>query len=443
MRKRITALLVCVFLIFVSGRKLIPTLDPYFHIQSDSGAYQQVNNNPVSTSGPLLVFNLTFGGPYEDWSEQIIECSLGGFAIVASTQNALFKRDVWLLRVDANGNLLWNQTYGSQHWNDEGHSIIECSDGGFAIAGFKEIAGDYYGWLIRTDANGEHLWNKTYGTGNDDFFESIIKPSEGGLLLCGTTSSWGAGQGDGWLLRTDNNGNQLWQQTYGSPLSESGRCVIESRSGGFAFIGGISYADPDENDIWLVGTDLSGNPLWNHTYHVPGHESATDFIEIRTGGFATVGQTDSNTGGLINGYLLRTDAAGVLLWDMVISDGTLWSICEPLSGGLITTGRQGTDLQILRTDPAGTILWDKVYDGTEIDAGHSVIECDPNTFMITGRTNGTGMRTTDVWLLKILEPSLPSLPPILLWAIPIGLALGAITVIIFLVRKRKLFNTDH
>ena len=438
-KKRVAVLLVGVVLIFTSGIALIPAYDPTAPISSDYNSYQQEGiKSPVSTTGPIVVFNQTFGGPYEDWSDQVIQCSQGGFAIVGSTQNIPLDRDVWLLRVDDNGNLLWNQTFGSPYGDEEGHSILECGDGGFAIVGFKEMGGHSDGWLIRTDAAGVHLWNQTYGGIHDDYLESIIAPSEGGLLLCGSTSSWGAGQADAWLLRTNNAGNQLWQQTYGSTLSEGRRCVIQSRSGGFTFIGGKSYASIDEADIWLVTTDSNGNQLWNHTYQEPGHESATDFIELRTGGFAIVGQTDSNTGGLINGYFLRTDAAGVLLWDMVITDGTLWGICEPLSGGLVVTGRRGTDLQILRTDPAGTIVWDQTYDGTEIDAGHSIIECDSNTFIITGRTNGTGMNTADVWLLKIHDPTTPPLNPLLLWALPIGIAVGAVILVIFLIRKRKM-----
>jgi hypothetical protein len=83
-------------------------------------------------------------------------------------------------------------------------------------------------------------------------------------------------------------------------------------------------------------------------------------------------------------------------------------------------------------------VWDQTYDGTEIDAGHSIIECDPNTFTITGRTNGTGMNTADVWLLKIYDPPTPPLNPLLLWALPIGIAIGAVILVVFLIRKRKI-----
>ncbi|MDO8123882.1 MAG: cadherin repeat domain-containing protein [Candidatus Hermodarchaeota archaeon] len=265
----------------------------------------------VDANGNHL-WNHTYGGALPDGAMSVLEVSSGGFILCGNTASfGVGDADVWVVRTDADGNHLWNQTYGSINY-DMAYSVIEVSDGGFALAGLTNATGGVamYGsdmWLIRTDANGNHLWNQTYGGANGDMAYSVVELSGGDLVLSGTfNSSYGIGlDADMWLVRTDTNGNHLWNQTYGGPSSEMGGTVVEMSDGGFAFSGLTDSSGAGGGDVWLVRTDTTGNELWNHTYGGTGFDLGVNLIEVSSGGFALTGWTNSSGAGNYDIWVLR------------------------------------------------------------------------------------------------------------------------------------------
>jgi hypothetical protein len=161
----------------------------------------------------------------------------------------------------------WNATYGGIT-ADEGQSIMQTGDGGYVICGYTTSygAGNIDAWLIKTDIDGNEQWNQTYGGGEIDSGESVQQTSDGGYIIGGLTHSFDVGNHDFWLIKTDANGNEQWNQTYGGGLGESGGLAQVTNDDGYVIVGATFSYGAGSSDAWLVKTDTSGNEQWNQTY---------------------------------------------------------------------------------------------------------------------------------------------------------------------------------
>ncbi|MHA2427698.1 MAG: hypothetical protein ACXADB_06720 [Candidatus Hermodarchaeia archaeon] len=268
-----------------------------------------------TTSDGTLLWNKTYGGLLSDAATSMVGVSTGGFAIAGYTSNfGAASTDFWLLRTDADGNHLWNHTYGGVSI-EEGYSVVEVSTGGFAIAGYTNSygAGSSDVWLVRTDANGNLLWSRTYGDNGFDRGHSVVELSTGGFAITGYTNSYGAGNYDVWLLRTAADGTLLWNQTYGGSAIEYGQSVLETHPGGLTIACYSSSFGVGDNDVWLLRTDLDGTLLWNQTFGGTGEDRAIEIIRVSSGGFAIIGDTTSYDAGLGDFWLLRITEPGPFL----------------------------------------------------------------------------------------------------------------------------------
>ena len=240
----------------------------------------------------------------------MIEVSTGGFLLAGQSDGG----NSWIVRTDNGGAIAWNVSFvlfGGSH----PMSITECSDGGFAFVGGH--------FLVKTDSNGNHLWNRTYETASADEFErneleDVIETSVGDFVMTGKTETLGAGQDDLWLLKTDENGVELWNKTWGSVERDYGRALIEVGSGGYA-ITGIKHT-ADGYFAWLIRVDSNGDESWSQTYVDPLEPTGSsqcegqDVIECSGGGFAICGTTSSFGEGNNDMILIRTNSNGDYSW---------------------------------------------------------------------------------------------------------------------------------
>jgi hypothetical protein len=146
---------------------------------------------------PDSLWSRTYGGDHHDGCNSLVQTANGGFALAGSTSSFGTGGDFWLVRTDANGDSLWSRTYGGQDY-DYCNSLLQTADGGFALAGVTESfgAGDHDFWMVRTDENGDSLWSRTYEGQDWDECQSLIQTADGGFALAGETWSFGAGGRD-------------------------------------------------------------------------------------------------------------------------------------------------------------------------------------------------------------------------------------------------------
>ncbi|MFX1516951.1 MAG: hypothetical protein ACFFC6_11610, partial [Promethearchaeota archaeon] len=186
-----------------------------------------------------IEWNQTFGGTGEDAAYALIQTIDGGFALVGVTESHGAGRfDIWLIKIDANGVAQWNQTFGGTE-NDGAYSAIQTTDGGFALAGLTRSygTGEFDMWLVKTDAHGVAQWNKTFGGADFDHAYALIETTDGGFTLVGSTRSYGAGEFDMWLVKTDAHGVAQWNQTYGGTEWDNAYALIQTTDGGVALAG--------------------------------------------------------------------------------------------------------------------------------------------------------------------------------------------------------------
>jgi len=205
------------------------------------------------------IWSQTYGGGARDSAEEIVQTSDGGYAVAGWTVSLVDNVDCLLIKTDAFGNMVWNQTYG-----EEGmvyaSSLVMTSDGGFALAGetFSED-GLFDFSLVKTDEDGDLEWTKTYGGEKWDRASSLVSTSDSGFALAGETKSFGVGEYDFWLVRIDGTGNIVWNQTYGGTENDRANALVETSDGGFALAGRTKSFGAGEYDFWLVKTDEFGN----------------------------------------------------------------------------------------------------------------------------------------------------------------------------------------
>jgi regulation of enolase protein 1 (concanavalin A-like superfamily) len=180
----------------------------------------------------------------------------GGFAMTGSTFSyGMGKTDLWLVKTTADGTVEWNRTYGGIDW-DVAHSLIQTVDGGFVMTGgtYSFGVGNADLWLVKTTADGTTEWNRTYGGTNYEVAYSLIQTVDGGFTLAGTSNSYGAGDHDFWLVKTTADGTMEWQKTYGGINSDVAHTIVRVATGGFALAGSTFSYGAGQGDFWLMAT---------------------------------------------------------------------------------------------------------------------------------------------------------------------------------------------
>ena len=173
-----------------------------------------------------------------------------GYIVAGMTWS--FGNGIYLIKTDINGNQQWQKIFGHGA-GDQGFSVKQAIDGGYIVTGRMESsgAGKSDVFLIKTDSQGNLLWQKTFGGTDYDQGNSVQQTSDGGYIVAGGTSSFGAGAGDVYLIKTDSNGDLMWEKTFGGMDYDVGLCVDQTSDGGY-IVAGVTYSFGTSNDIYLV-----------------------------------------------------------------------------------------------------------------------------------------------------------------------------------------------
>ncbi|MBU1937256.1 T9SS type A sorting domain-containing protein, partial [bacterium] len=228
--------------------------------------------------------------------------SVGDFFLAGSCHyNPCF---VW---ADMNGDSIWGRSYNIGG-GETCLSAKQTLDGGYIIAGFASDSGGWFKdvWLFKIDENGDSLWSRTFGGNSDEQCFSVQETSDGGYILAGFTSSFGAGSTDFWLVKVNANGDSLWSRTYGGSGYEECRSIQQTLDGGYILAGYTMSFGAGERDFWLVKTDSSGDSLWSRTFGGNRRDDCYSAQQTADGGYILAGYTGSYGAGNADFWLVKT-----------------------------------------------------------------------------------------------------------------------------------------
>jgi hypothetical protein len=312
------------------------------------------------------VWDRTFGGPeHDDFGECIKQTRDGGYIITGWTFSFdAVDKDIWLIKTNNTGNMMWNRTFGgSEH--DEGVCVQQTTDGGYIITGYtKSFDTGYFGdiWLIKTNSDGNMLWNRTFGGIRADFGGFVQQTTDGGYIITGYTSNFGAGGSDAWLIKTDNAGNMVWNRTFGGTGYDIGRCVQQTTDGRYIIIGITDSFGTGDDDVWLIKTDSNGYEEWNQTFGATDYDSGRCVQQTTDGGYIITGETNHSSPNSGDVWLIKTDSNGNELWNKTFGgkDCDRGScVQQTTDGGYIITGPTYSfgagsgDVWLIKTDKDG------------------------------------------------------------------------------------------
>ena len=350
----------------------------------------------------------TFGGSDRDRARSIIQTRDGGYLIGASTRSkGVGMEDFWLIKTDAYGNKQWEKTFGGTGF-DFLESVIQTSDGGYVLGGYTRSkgAGNSDFWLVKTDASGNESWDETFGGSSWDECRSVIQTRDGGYALGGYTSSKGAGGNDFWLVKTDASGTKTWDKTFGGSSWDECRSVIQTRDGGYALGGYTASKGAGGNDFWLVKTDASGTKTWDKTFGGTPNEVCNSIVQTPDGGYILAGRSSQRSGVF---FMVKTDKDGNESWNHIFGGSSVneecHSVVQTSDGGYLmggTTASKGAglvDFWLIKTDARGNKQWDKTFGGSANDECRSVIQTDDGGYAMVGRTLSKGAGDVDVWIV--------------------------------------------
>lgn len=220
--------------------------------------------------------------------------------------------DVLLIKTNKSGDTLWTKTYGGLAY-DHGFSLDNTTDGGFIIAGNTQSfgVGGYDAYLIKTNSTGNLSWTKTYGGNNDEYAYSVQQTNDGGYIIGGYTKSFGKGNEDFYLIKTNSTGDTTWTKTYGGTKLDIARNVFQLSNGAYLLSGYSKSFNSYESDYYFLKTDANGIKLWEKTYGFPSFVVDELYSALQTidGGFVFVG-TSKKTTLEADAYVVKTDMNG-------------------------------------------------------------------------------------------------------------------------------------
>jgi hypothetical protein len=375
-----------------------------------------------SVSASSELWSQTYGGDGMDACTSMVQTADGGFALFGFA-HSFGTGTGWLVKTDAYGNMEWNRTI-------DGASFIQTSDGGFAFVGTDAYSFDGYipvgrlpdgFWsfvcLVKTDEYGNMEWNQTYDRETGHYLgASLVQTTDGGYALAGTSFSSIGDYDDLILIKTDPYGNKEWSKSYGGPEEESDPELIQTSDEGFALVSKI-HPDGGNADICLIKTDKAGNIEWNQTYGDAkmDWDCPTSLIQLSDGSFVLASATEWF--GESDFCLIKTDNNGNVEWNKTYGTENrdiFPSLVQTFDGGFALAGYTITDDEhlmgdflLVKTDNRGNMLWNQTYLGATVLGYPSLIQTVDGGFALSGGKGSSESGDCDFWLIKTDEYGVP------------------------------------
>jgi hypothetical protein len=372
-----------------------------------------------ASAQPGILWSHSYGGNVTDWCNAVQPTADGGYILAGHTQSfGAVHDDLWAVKTGADGDSLWSCVIrGSEI--DECKSVLQTADGGYLLIGstYSVGAGSSDFWAVKISAEGDSLWSRTFGGSLTETCNSAVLAADGSILLAGRAASFGNGGGDFWLVKMSADGDSLWSRHYGGNSYDECMSVQQTADGGYILAGWTSSFGAGSYDFWLVKTDADGDSLWSRAFGGSNIELCYSVQQTTDGGYILGGRTESFGAANQNMWLVKTDANGNSLWSRAFGGSgyeRCYSVLEAPGGGYVLAGETSSyggsdyDYWLVRTDADGDSLWSCTYGGGDTQSCSSIQKAHDYGYVLAGNDFGTTFG--DFWLVKT-EPDPTPAPP--------------------------------
>ena len=370
----------------------------------------------VQTLNAQNTFEKSFGYDSLDEGHSVKQTLDGGYIIVGYTVNYLcgLGHD-YAIRLNSLGDTIWTRSYGTQYDQSMANAVQLTNDGGFIIAGYAQpYSGNGYLYLVKANESGDTMWTKRISSGVDyTCGYSVQQTNDGGYVVCGIKETIFSTTSQIFLVKTDANGTQQWAKTYGGANREIGYDVSQTSDGGFVIVGGSQSFGAGDWDFYMVKTDASGNLIWEKHYGDSAGDIAYSVKQTTDGGYAILGESDKivQNHWVIDLFLIKTNSNGDTLWTKKYSGNVYcehYSLDLGCNDGYILAGAKVdslsgySDAYLIKTDDFGNVTWSKTFGGLWDDGSYSVEKLNDG-YIVIGYCDvgGNGMQYEDVYAIRV------------------------------------------
>ncbi len=303
-----------------------------------------------------IVWTRRVGGSEVEWNHGAIVTSDGGYVMVGYTQSFGTARDVYVVKLDNNGNVQWTKVIGGSD-TEEGYSVVQVEDGGYIVVGYTQSFGFGYQdmYIIKLSANGDLEWSKVVGSYSNDYAYSITEARDGNYVIAGYTMAFGSF--DIYVMKIDLNGNVKWSKTIGGSSGDYARSITSTNDGGFIIAGYTFSFGSGSSDVYIIKLDSIGNIEWSKV----------------------IGGSGSDVGNFVN----HTVDSGYAIAGATSSFGS------------------NQDVYVLKLDKNGNLQWTKVLGGFNNDWGYFITQLVDGSYAVAGTTSSFGSQLFNIYALKI------------------------------------------
>lgn len=371
----------------------------------------------TATPEPSPYYSMTLGGRGDDRAVDLKPTTDGGHIIAGYTDSfGSGSFDVYLVKLDGDDEVVWAKPFGGED-ADYANTVIQTGDGGYLLVGLTKSsgAGKYDVYIVKTDASGTLEWEKAYGGAGDDRAFSACEAGDGGFIVAGYTDSQGAGEDDVYLIKTDAAGELVWEKTFGGDEDDRANFVTPSPDGSYMVLGyTVSFAEGKEfsADIYLLKVDDAGNEEWARTYGTTDTDYGYWMEFTSDGGYVIGGYNVTYQVGARDFYIVKADADGKVEFDKSFdrtgseSYDRASSILATADGGYLLAGHTETygdtdsDVWLLKTDAAGEMAWEKTYGGNDKDRVYRLQPDGDGGYIMAGYTDSYGAGGSDIYIIR-------------------------------------------
>jgi hypothetical protein len=286
-----------------------------------------------------IYWSSTFGYAADDYANSAIQRTDGGYVQIGNTwqSGSIY---MYVNIINSSGGLTLGGWWTPSTGHTSGADVIQCSDGNFTAVGYAYGSGGgaYDVFIKKFDIGGNSIWTYNLGGSNSEFGQSLLQRADGGYVVVGYNSISGNDNAIFYLLNSNGIFENGW--TIGGTGSEYANAVIPAVNGGYVFIGYTTSFGAGGYDIYINKQGSSGGAIWSRALGSTGNEGGQDIIATADGGYAIAGYTNSYGLGYDDGWLIKTDSAGIPEWSWVFgsiyedmayslqqtSDGNYWVV---------------------------------------------------------------------------------------------------------------------